>query len=73
MTKAQQRILADGRVRSADDESALGDGFWVYLRTGWCVAPGQHIIHEPSWTACLRELRSEVRRCDCCECVQPPK
>ena len=42
MTKVQQRILADVRVRSADDESALGDGFWVYLRTGWCVAPGQH-------------------------------
>ena len=35
MKKTLQKILKDPRVEEISDESADGDGYWVYLKAGY--------------------------------------
>ena len=62
------RIKNDQRVREVSDERGLGDGFWVYLKDGFCGDDmGCHIIHEDSPSACLKAMRY-IQPCTCREC-----
>jgi hypothetical protein len=58
MSEVIDAINAHPRVESVSDERSLGDGYWVYLHTGWISANSEcGTIHEESPSACLRELR----------------
>lgn len=61
MTKIEQRIRMDHRVAFVSDERSSGDGIWVYLRHGFAYLHEWHQIHEETWTACYRELKSGVK------------
>lgn len=56
-------------IESVSDERGNGDGYWVYLVTGWTDPDGEtHCIHEPSPAKCAREMK-HVRKCKtpgCC-------
>lgn len=79
MTKLRDRILADPRVESLDDEGpgggAFGDGhldrhdYWCGLKRGFILGGGDytHSIHEPTLTRILEELK-RVEPCnrECC-------
>jgi hypothetical protein len=72
MNKVIQKIKADYRVRDVSDERLLGDGFWVYLKDGYCYdQQEQHIIHENSPSACMRQL-PYVQPCHCQDCNFQP-
>jgi hypothetical protein len=67
-----ERIRSDPRVRDISDERHgwNDNGFWVYLKNGFCWDDqGLHIIHEPSPSACRRLFR-EIRPCTCAECIK---
>lgn len=59
--------LYAGKVASYSDESACGDGYWLYLKPGWSRWGEVHSVHE--WT--IKDLIAailEVERCECLEC-----
>lgn len=59
MSKVLDRIQADPRVESVSDERRNGDGCWVYLLPAYiCPAMECGTIHEDSWTACERMLKT---------------
>ena len=72
MKTGLQKIAEDPRVNHVEDDSSIGDGYWVYLRDGYADTlhdPFQprHVIHEYS----LREIREsmlDVLGCSCPEC-----
>lgn len=58
MSKVTDAILAHPLVDSVSDERRLGDGYWIYLKTGWIAASMEcGSIHEESPSACLKVLR----------------
>lgn len=64
-----ERIKADPRVADVSDERSMGDGFWVYLKSGFAVQGDEvHCIHEDTPSDCLRELRHGVIECKCKGC-----
>lgn len=68
MNKTIQKILKDPRVEEISDERVNGDGFWVYLKTGFYgYEEGSHIIHEDSPTKCFA-LFGDIAPCKCDEC-----
>ena len=45
------------------------DGWWIYLKDGWCCDPATHTIHEDTKARAIEELR-DTRACECCDaCV----
>ncbi len=42
---AIDRVAADPRVASIEDERAHGTGWWVYLRPGFSNDAGAHVVH----------------------------
>ncbi len=66
--KIIERIKSDLRVAEVSDERELGDGFWVYLKSGWNNGSAEeHIIHEASPSACLKRFY-EIDDCNCDDC-----
>jgi hypothetical protein len=60
MSKTTDTIKAHPLVESISDERGLGDGYWVYLKTGHIAASSEcGTIHEESPSACLRLLRKK--------------
>lgn len=65
---ARQRITSDPRVAELLDETAVDNGYWIYLKPGFTADPlSAHDIHEDTLTACVRALR-DVEPCTCAEC-----
>lgn len=64
-----EKLENDNRVSSISDERLAGDGYWVYLKDGWCIEQkGQHIIHENTPSQCFNLLK-HVEVCICKECI----
>lgn len=72
------RISRDKHVESVSDERQIGDGFWIYLRPGYCncgTAGGHseavclHSYHEETPTLAYRAMLGDVTACDCQRCV----
>lgn len=60
-----EKIKNHPAVVDISDERGLGDGFWVYLRSGWTYDnPGEHSLHEETPTQCLKLLKS-LMPCGC--------
>lgn len=53
-------------VCDISDERNSGDGYWVYLKPGWCIEPELHSIHEETPLECLRKLK-DIQRCHCAD------
>jgi hypothetical protein len=76
---AIERIKNDPRVADISDERCQDDGFWVYLKPGWCNAYEDpvaarcgdplHIIHEETPASSLRVLRY-IEKCTCKDCAK---
>lgn len=70
MNKTILKLKSDPRVEEISDERSAGDGFWVYLKSGFYgYEEGSHIIHEDSPSECLKFMR-DVRPCKCNECKE---
>lgn len=68
MKKSLARIAKDARVTDVSDETADGQGYWIYLRAGWInPALETHLIHEYTLRECEKQLRGLIP-CDCEEC-----
>ena len=70
MKKTLQNILDKhpNKVSEVDDESASGDGYWVYLKPGWiCSSSETHCVHEWNMRDLLSAFR-DVAPCDCEDC-----
>lgn len=52
-------------IQSVSDERAMGEGYWVNLRDGWCCDPATHTIHEDTPDQCARYF--PVVPCECCD------
>lgn len=65
--KHPEKVAELGSEVQPDD-----DGYWIYLRPGWCSAPQEHIVHEWSVKDVLAAFAS-VRPCACKDCSAPPK
>ena len=48
MSKVIDAIKAHPLVDSISDERNLGDGYWVYLKTGNCSCCGRHLENKES-------------------------
>lgn len=58
MAKVTDAILKHPKVQLVSDERRMGDGFWIYLKTGWiCASTECGTIHEDSPSKCLKVLR----------------
>lgn len=72
MKKFLKEIARDARVSDVSDESANGDGYWVYLRDRFADLSHDpleacHVIHE--WTAQdVRRRMKDIRPCSCVQC-----
>ena len=57
--KAIDRLKKDPRVDSISDERSFGDGYFVYLKAGYCISDDDtcHTIHEYSIAECLKQLQ----------------
>jgi hypothetical protein len=64
MSKVIDKIKSDPRVESVSDERIFGDGFWVYLKTGFACDPETHCIHEDSPSECWSRFK-EIHSCEC--------
>lgn len=53
-----------------DSEERDGDGYWIYLKRGYCAShePGCHTIREDTKREAYAELRN-AHRCDCEDCT----
>lgn len=62
------RKYAD-KISDVSDERDSGDGYWVYLASGWRDDEGEtHCIHEDTPTKCAA-LMPHIQKCvapDCC-------
>lgn len=74
--KTIEKIKKHPAVVSISDERGSGDGFWVYLKSGWTYDnPGEHSLHEDTPSQCLPML-SRLMKCDCsdeCQKAYPAK
>jgi len=56
------------KIETIEDETEDGNGYWLYLNTGWCTDDiGSHIIHGDT----VQEVASQfkyVQRCFCNQC-----
>lgn len=70
MRKTLQRLLEQypDKISEVSDESAAGDGYWLYLRSGWSRFGEVHCVHEWTMRELITSMRSEVVPCDCEEC-----
>ena len=70
MKKTLQRLLAryPEKIQDVSDESGVGDGYWLYLRSGWSRWGEVHSVHEWTMKELIRAMRSDVVTCDCEEC-----
>jgi hypothetical protein len=51
------RKFAD-KIQDVSDERGGGDGYWVYLASGWLDPDGEtHCIHEDTITECAKLMR----------------
>lgn len=52
------------------DPSDTDDGYWFYIRAGFCcdASAALHTIHEDTLAQCEKCMR-EIEPCDCSECV----
>lgn len=58
------------KVCEVGDERGMGDGYWIYLNTGWCWDDtGLHSIHEDTVARAIQAFRDGVRQCTCKDCV----
>ena len=60
-------LRADKRVREIDDERDTENGWWLYLRRGWCDDADAHVIHADT-VAGLTEHFTFITPCDCETC-----
>ena len=68
MKKTLQKILKDPRVEEISDESADGDGYWVYLKAGYINREMEtHCCHEWNMKDLLRSMK-DIVECDCESC-----
>lgn len=59
--KLLQRILTDARVIAVSDERDTGEGFWIYLRSGFITSTTETgSIHEDTLAKAYAALRSTV-------------
>lgn len=78
--KTIQAILNHAAVESVSDERSSDDGYWVYLKLGFCnygddpvaadCGDPIHSIHADNPTEALRMLRHDVRPCSCKSCAE---
>jgi hypothetical protein len=69
MNKLINKLRADPRVESIDDERRLGHGWFVYLE-GHCLPPGTgeaHCFTEATARDVQKKLRWVVK-CECADC-----
>ena len=57
------------RARHIEEEFNDSDGYWIYLKPGWCCDgdPVEHIIHEDTKAIARRRMK-EVQPCNCEDC-----
>ena len=57
--KGIDRLKKDPRVDSVSDERSFGDGYFVYLKAGYCISDDDtcHTIHEQTIAECLKQLQ----------------
>jgi hypothetical protein len=71
MTKTEAKVRSDPRIEAVEVNE---DGFWAYTKPGFHDGYDEmgrtHGIHEDSWSAVLRQMRS-IRPCDCADCKRP--
>ena len=54
------------QIDEVSDERGAGDGYWVYLASGWRTEDGEtHCVHEDTPTACAANMTHLTR------CTQP--
>jgi hypothetical protein len=59
------------KVAHLDDERGSGDGWFVYLKDGWCFdEEGLHVKSFDTEKEAREEVRDATRPCRCFECVQ---
>ena len=54
-------------ISDVSDERSNGDGYWVYLKSGFCYESETHAIHEDTLKGCAECLRY-VEPCSCSDC-----
>jgi hypothetical protein len=54
-------------ISDVSDERSNGDGYWVYLKSGFCYERETHAIHEDTLKECAECLRF-VEPCSCSDC-----
>lgn len=58
-------------IDEVSDERASGDGYWVYLKTGWRDDEGEtHCVHEETPAECAKRM-THLTRCTIPGCCAP--
>lgn len=55
------------KIAEVGDESSTGDGYWLYLKDGWCWQGEVHSVHEWNMKDLLKAW-GDVQPCDCEDC-----
>lgn len=56
-------------IDDVSDERDNGDGYWVYLKSGWINTMHEvHMVHEDTLGECAEQLRHSVAPCNCDDC-----
>lgn len=55
-------------VKRWDGEQMTHEGYWIYLKLGWCNDGDTHVVHEYTVQDCLKVFRNNVTPCFCEEC-----
>ena len=76
-----EKIVNDPKVKGVSDERVSGDGFWIYLKWGYCNSYDDpvaarcgdplHAIHAKTPYEALKVLR-HVNKCYCRDCRSNP-
>ncbi|HNT25846.1 MAG TPA: hypothetical protein PKM21_15870 [Anaerolineales bacterium] len=70
LPKSLARLLEKhpDKIETIENETDTGDGYWLYLRPGWCTDDlGSHIIHDDTAEK-LVSLFRYVQPCACGQC-----
>ena len=56
-------------IDDVSDERSNGDGYWVYLKSGYInTSQDVHLVHEDTLRECAEYLRHDVKPCNCSDC-----